>query len=260
MRNLVIFRHAINRRTIRSHQASSSRSARERGNRQFHFHSRPIVHGGERVQMARFAEGIRQMEQRVPTVQALGVQRHPGPHLRIHAGETHPERQSGSPRTRQHLVQGAPRCPWRVEKNGKQSIGKSRGGWNTKLHMVAADDKSIIEMHLSGGEFHDAPEGCKSIEAVGKRHKGAPMLMDKAYEGDDVRALARKNGHSPVVPPKKNLKKPWRYNKKIYKQRNVVERAFRRLDAFRRVYTRYDKTDTMFIAFIRFSIIIILLK
>jgi transposase len=126
--------------------------------------------------------------------------------------------------------------------------------------MVAADDKSVVEMHLSGGECHDAPEGCKSIEAVGRRHKGAPMLMDKAYEGDDIRALARKNGHNPVVPPRKNRKKPWRYSKKTYKLRNVVERFFRRLDGFRRVYTRYDKTDIMFMAFIRFAVIMILLN
>ena len=126
--------------------------------------------------------------------------------------------------------------------------------------MVAADDKSVVEMHLSGGECHDAPEGRKSIEAVGKRHKGAPMLMDKAYEADDIRALARKNGHRPVVPPKRNRVKPWRYSKKTYKRRNVVERAFRRIDSFRRVYTRYDKTDVMFLAFIRFAIIIILLQ
>ena len=37
------------------------------------------------------------------------------------------------------------------KKHGKQAIGKSRGGWNTKLHVVSANDKVIVEIHLSGG-------------------------------------------------------------------------------------------------------------
>lgn len=68
-------------------------------------------------------------------------------------------------------------------------------------------------MHLSGGECHDAPEGRKSIEAVGKSYEGVPLLMDKAYEGDETRSLARANGHEPIVPPKSNRADPWEYDK-----------------------------------------------
>ena len=70
--------------------------------------------------------------------------------------------------------------------------------------MVSADDQVVVEVHLSGGECHDAPEGRKSIEAVGKSYEGVPLLMDKAYEGDETRSLARANGHEPIVPPKSN--------------------------------------------------------
>jgi len=70
--------------------------------------------------------------------------------------------------------------------------------------VVSANDKVIVEMHLSGGECHDGPEGRLSIEKVGTAFKGIPMLMDRAYEGDETRELARSYGHEPVVPPKKN--------------------------------------------------------
>ena len=40
----------------------------------------------------------------------------------------------------------------RLKKLGKNEFGKSRGGWNAKLHVVFADDKVIVEMHLSGGD------------------------------------------------------------------------------------------------------------
>ena len=108
-------------------------------------------------------------------------------------------------------------------------------------------------MHLSGGDCHDAPEGRASIVAVGTAFEGIPLLMDRAYEGDETRALAVANGHEPIVPPKKNRVKPWNYDKEMYKRRNVVERLFRRLKEFRRVYTRYDKTDTIYLAFIQFA-------
>ena len=115
-------------------------------------------------------------------------------------------------------------------------------------------------MHLSGGECHDAPEGRISIETIGEDFPDVPLLMDRAYEGDETRELAVANGHAPVVPPKKNRKNPWEYDKEMYKKRNVVERLFRRLKEFRRVYTRYDKTDVMFLAFIKFAFLAIWLN
>jgi transposase len=95
--------------------------------------------------------------------------------------------------------------------------------------VVSADDKTVIELRLSGGECHDAPEGRKMLEAMGEDLPGVPMLMDKAYAGDETRELARSKGHEPVVPPKANCKDPWDYDKDLYKRRNVVERLFRRI-------------------------------
>jgi len=57
----------------------------------------------------------------------------------------------------------------------------------------------------------------------------------------------------PVVPPKSNRLKPWKYNKELYKGRNVVERNFRNIKQFRRVFTRYDKLDKTYNAFISFA-------
>jgi transposase len=115
-------------------------------------------------------------------------------------------------------------------------------------------------MHLSGGECHDAPEGRKSIETIGDNFNGTPILMDRAYEGDETRELAANNGHEPIVPPKSNRIQPWEYDKILYRKRNVVERLFRRLHEFRRVFTRYDKTDTMFLAVVQFAAVMIWLN
>jgi len=47
--------------------------------------------------------------------------------------------------------------------------------------------------------------------------------MDRAYEGNETRALAVKLGFTPVVPPSQKRLDPWEYDKTLYKRRNEVE-------------------------------------
>ena len=126
--------------------------------------------------------------------------------------------------------------------------------------MVSADDKVVVGISLSGGERHDAPEGRKLLESMGAIENEIPLLMDKAYEGEDTRFLAESLGYLPVVPPKYNRKEPWEYDKELYKRRNVVERLFRRIKEFRRIYTRYDKLDIIYLGFVCFCFVVIWLN
>ena len=80
--------------------------------------------------------------------------------------------------------------------------------------------------------------------------------MDRAYEGDETRDLAAALGYRVVVPPRANRREPWDYDRELYKRRNEVERLFRRLKGFRRVYTRFDKLDAMYWGFIQFALIV----
>ena len=80
--------------------------------------------------------------------------------------------------------------------------------------------------------------------------------MDKAYEGDETRQLVLDLGFTPVVPPKTNRITPWEYDRTMYRRRNEVERLFRRLKGFRRIFSRFDKLDVMFMSFIHFGLIV----
>jgi transposase len=80
--------------------------------------------------------------------------------------------------------------------------------------------------------------------------------MDRAYEGDETRQLALELGFIPVVPPKSNRIDPWEYNRELCKRRNEVERLFRRLKGYHRIFSRFEKLDVMFIGFICFALII----
>lgn len=80
--------------------------------------------------------------------------------------------------------------------------------------------------------------------------------MDSAYEGDETLRLARQLGYTPVVPPNPNRRNLWEYDRVIYRRRNEIERLFRRLKSYRRVFCRFDKLDTLFAGFIVFALII----
>jgi transposase len=85
---------------------------------------------------------------------------------------------------------------------------------------------------------------------------GLPLVMDRAYEGDETRQLALQLGLLPVVPPKANRLDPWEYDRALYKKRNEVERLFRRLKGFRRLFSRFEKLDVVFLAFLNFALIV----
>jgi len=142
------------------------------------------------------------------------------------------------------------------EKRGVQSVVRTRGGWNIKLHMVAASDRDGVIFSLSAGNCGDALEGCALLRQFGPVDYPVHLLMDRAYEGDETRTLAVELGYVPVVPPKSNRKNPWNYDKELYKQRNQVERLFRRLKRFRRIFTRYDKLDIIFFSLIFFALVV----
>lgn len=79
--------------------------------------------------------------------------------------------------------------------------------------------------------------------------------MDRPYEGNETRQLALKLGVEPVVPPLRTRRASWEYTRDLYKRRNEVERVFRRLKGFRRIFSRFEKLDVIFLGFIVFALI-----
>jgi transposase len=86
------------------------------------------------------------------------------------------------------------------------------------------------------------------------------LLMDRAYEGNETRQLSANLGYTPVVPPNPNRLEPWDYDKELYKGRNEVERLFRRIKAYRRIFTRYDKLDIIYLGFLLLAFIFEILR
>lgn len=123
--------------------------------------------------------------------------------------------------------------------------------------MVAATARWPLIFGLSPGNAGDAPQGRRLLTMLGGPPTVAcPLLMDGAYEGNETRTLSRDLGFVPVVPPNPNRLEPWEYDKELYKKRNEIERLFRRLKGYRRIFTRYDKLDVMYLGFLTLALIV----
>jgi transposase len=121
--------------------------------------------------------------------------------------------------------------------------------------MVAADARTAVTFSLSPGQAHDAPEGRHLLNSLAPTSRPVHLLMDRAYEGNETRQLALVQGFIPVVPPVKTRIEPWEYDREMYKRHNEVERLFRRLKDYLRIFSRFEKLDLMFLGFISFVLV-----
>ena len=122
--------------------------------------------------------------------------------------------------------------------------------------MVAADARTAITFALSPGHASDAKQGRLLLGGIGPLPAPLHLIMDRAYEDNETRQLALDFGFIPVVPPKSNRLEPWQYDKALYRKRNEVERLFRRLKGFRRIFSRFDKLDVLFLGFLNLALIV----
>ena len=116
--------------------------------------------------------------------------------------------------------------------------------------MVAANARAAITFSLSPGQASDAVEGRELWGGIGPLPAPLHLIMDKAYEDNETRQLALDFGIIPVVSPTSNRLEPWEYDRAMYRKRNEIERLFRRLKGFRRIFSRFEKLYVLFLGFL----------
>jgi len=135
-------------------------------------------------------------------------------------------------------------------------LGRSRGGFSTKLHVACDARGQAVELRLGPGQEADitrAPELLNEYEPEA-------VIADKAYDADSFVELIQDREAEVVIPPLSCRKKPRRFNKRKYRQRNLIERFLNRLKHYRRVATRYEKTARNFLAFAQLATTLVSLR
>lgn len=139
---------------------------------------------------------------------------------------------------------------------GDEALGRSRGGFGTKVHVGVSGLGLPVAVVLTPGQAAD-------VSTAGALMEGIPaevVIGDKGYDSDRVVEAIQAQGAEAVIPPKRNRKVQREYDRDRYKDRNLVERFFSRVKQYRRVATRYEKTARNFLAFVHVASIMILLR
>ena len=144
------------------------------------------------------------------------------------------------------------------KKSEDKAVGVSKGGRNTKINTLVDGLGNPLAFLLSPGNDHDATHAIPLLELV--PIGGSNILGDKAYGTKDIRNYITSHGAEYTIPPKSNAKEPWDVDWYTYKERHLVECFFQQLKWYRRVFTRYDKLDDSFLAFVYIAAFFILLK
>jgi transposase len=140
-----------------------------------------------------------------------------------------------------------------LKKNGghaAQALGRSRGGFSTKIHAGCRDERPGVAIVLTAGHCHESPVFETVLAQVPPEPPLTHAMMDKGYDSDRIREQLLAQDMVPVIPPKSNRREPRDYDKALYKLREKVERFFNKLKQFRRIATRYEKLSQTFLAFI----------
>lgn len=205
--------------------------------------------------MAGSASRVWQVEHCLCPLSPLGQSRSLCPHFSV-AGEgfAGPQRGHG----RWNLRQGASArygFPKRSRPPAGEAIGRSKGGLTTKI--LAATDKGgrLIRYLLLPGNAAESPGLVPLVDGIAT--KGNVVIADKAYDSDRIRNSLAASGIIAVIPWKRNRKTPQSLDEARYRTRHLVENYFARIKQFRRIATRYDKTDTSFAAMIDLVAIIL---
>ncbi len=127
-------------------------------------------------------------------------------------------------------------------------MGRSRGGFTTKLHASADGLGNARRFTLTGGQAHDITQ---ASALLGEDKPGA-VIGDTGYDAEAFVALVRERGAEPVIPPRSNRKTPRAYDAHLYKERHLIECLFNKLKQYRRVFSRFEKLPITFLGFVHF--------
>jgi transposase len=154
-------------------------------------------------------------------------------------------------------------------------LGRSRGGFSSKIHIVCEGNGNPLGAIISEGQRNDSIFLKPALNSVSipqprgrPRTKPKAVIADKGYDFPPVRQYLRKRNIKAVIPLRR-IPETWQCHKrgpkpktdfKIYKERNIIERFIGWMKNCRRIATRYDKHADSFLAMVKISFIKFFLK
>lgn len=142
------------------------------------------------------------------------------------------------------------------KKRGQQALGRSRGGFSTKIHLTVDGLGNPLRFRLSAGQRHDITQAQALMEGFVFQR----VIADRGYASQDFVDYVLEQGSEAVIPPHQRAKEPRDYDEWWYRERHLVECFINKIKHFRRVFSRFDKLDTSYLGFLHFVSVLIWLR
>ena len=148
------------------------------------------------------------------------------------------------------------------EEPADHALGRSRGGWGSKLHLVTDGAGLPLAVEVSAGQAHESKwfepvmNAVRIKQPIGRpRTRPRALAGDKAYSNEAIRDWLRRHKIEAVIPRRSNERKKCGFDRDKYRRRNVVERCIHWLKEARRIATRYERLAVNFLAMAKLAII-----
>lgn len=153
------------------------------------------------------------------------------------------------------------------EEPADHALGRSRGGYSTKIHLLCDGHGHPLHFHLTPGQAHETTALVPLLAGADERvvdGGGEPVAWpvalagDKGYRADWIDECLIGLGIKPVIPSKENEDRSARaveFDKGAYRRRAIVENLIGWLKECRRVFSRFEKTAKNFGGMIKIAFI-----
>jgi transposase len=153
------------------------------------------------------------------------------------------------------------------EEPADHALGRSRGGFSCKIHLLCDAHGHPLHFHLTAGQAHESTALEPLLVGANARlfdHDGEPfawplqLVGDKAYRADWIDDYLLELEIQPVIPSKDNENRDDRkveFDRDAYRGRNIVERLVEWLKESRRIFSRFEKTAKNFGGMIKMAFI-----
>lgn len=135
-------------------------------------------------------------------------------------------------------------------------MGRSRGGFTTKVHLVVDALGNPVRLLLTGGQVHDSTQASALLDGLMSVH----VIADRGYASQAIVSKIEQRSSVAVIPPHPSSKTPHDYDRWLYRERHLIECCVNKLKHFRRVFSRFDKLARRYAGFVQFASVLIWLR
>jgi transposase len=141
-----------------------------------------------------------------------------------------------------------------LQEPAKHALGRSRGGFGTKVHLLVTDRGIILGIYVTPGQQHESTVFKPLLRRVLlRRRPGMPywpakLAGDKGYSYPHIRAWAKRHRIEAVIPTRKDQPRQASFDKASYRKRNRIERVVGHYKECRALGTRYEKLAVDYVA------------